>query len=80
VTGWLTTAGNPNFWISKLHFYMSSLAFYNFPYAFGYLLSLGVYALPTSGATSSPVAIGNCFGHRLLRDRRGRSRARLATT
>ena len=36
---------NPNFWISKLHFYMSSLPFYNFPYTFGYLLSLGVYAL-----------------------------------
>jgi len=32
------------FWISKLHFYISSLPFYNFPYTFGYLLSLGVYA------------------------------------
>jgi pepF/M3 family oligoendopeptidase len=36
---------SPNFWISKLHFYMSSLPFYNFPYTFGYLLSLGVYSL-----------------------------------
>ena len=35
----------PNFWISKLHFYISELPFYNFPYTFGYLLSLGVYAL-----------------------------------
>jgi oligoendopeptidase F len=35
----------PNFWVSKLHFYMSSLPFYNFPYTFGYLLSLGVYSL-----------------------------------
>ena len=35
----------PNFWISKLHFYMSSLPFYNFPYTFGYLLSLGIYAM-----------------------------------
>lgn len=35
----------PNFWISKLHFYISSLPFYNFPYTFGYLLSLGVYAM-----------------------------------
>jgi pepF/M3 family oligoendopeptidase len=35
----------PNFWISKLHFYMSTLPFYNFPYTFGYLLSLGVYAV-----------------------------------
>lgn len=36
---------NPQFWISKLHFYISELPFYNFPYTFGYLLSLGVYAL-----------------------------------
>jgi oligoendopeptidase F len=36
---------NPNFWISKLHFYISSLPFYNFPYTFGFLLSTGVYAL-----------------------------------
>ena len=36
---------NPNFWVSKLHFYISSLPFYNFPYTFGYLLSLGVYAM-----------------------------------
>jgi oligoendopeptidase F len=32
------------FWKSKLHFYMSGLSFYNFPYTFGYLFSLGVYA------------------------------------
>ena len=36
---------NPNFWVSKLHFYISSLPFYNFPYTFGFLLSTGVYAL-----------------------------------
>ena len=35
----------PNFWISKLHFYISSLPFYNFPYTFGYLLSLGIFGL-----------------------------------
>lgn len=35
---------NPTFWISKLHFYISELPFYNFPYTFGYLLSLGLYA------------------------------------
>ncbi|KAA0140092.1 M3 family oligoendopeptidase [Gimesia chilikensis] len=39
-SGW-----NPSFWISKLHFYISELPFYNFPYTFGYLLSLGIYAL-----------------------------------
>jgi len=36
---------NPRFWASKLHFYITGLPFYNFPYTFGYLLSLGVYAL-----------------------------------
>lgn len=36
---------NANFWVSKLHFYITELPFYNFPYTFGYLLSLGVYAL-----------------------------------
>jgi oligoendopeptidase F len=35
---------NPRFWVSKLHFYISTLPFYNFPYTFGYLLSLGLYA------------------------------------
>jgi oligoendopeptidase F len=32
------------FWASKLHFYITEVSFYNFPYAFGYLFSLGVYA------------------------------------
>lgn len=32
------------FWASKLHFSISSLSFYNFPYTFGYLFSLGVLA------------------------------------
>lgn len=36
---------NPSFWISKLHFYISEYPFYNFPYTFGYLLSLGIYSL-----------------------------------
>lgn len=33
------------FWVSKLHFYISGYPFYNFPYTFGYLLSLGTYAM-----------------------------------
>lgn len=45
---------NPSFWISKLHFYISGLAFYNFPYTFGYLLSLGVYALKDEVGDSFP--------------------------
>jgi oligoendopeptidase F len=32
------------FWASKMHFHISSLSFYNFPYLFGFLFSLGVYA------------------------------------
>ena len=32
------------FWASKLHFYISGLSFYNFPYLFGYLFSLGLHA------------------------------------
>jgi len=36
---------DPLFWASKLHFYITGLTFYNFPYTFGYLLSRGLYAL-----------------------------------
>lgn len=34
---------HPSFWSSKLHFYISDVSFYNFPYTFGYLFSLGIY-------------------------------------
>ena len=49
-SAWTSWYGNaisepdPMFWASKLHFYISGLSFYNFPYLFGYLFSLGVYA------------------------------------
>lgn len=35
---------DPTFWASKLHFHKTSDLFYNFPYTFGYLFSLGIYA------------------------------------
>ncbi|ANU11716.1 oligoendopeptidase [Planococcus antarcticus DSM 14505] len=35
---------HPHFWASKLHFYITYVPFYNFPYTFGYLFSLSVYA------------------------------------
>lgn len=35
---------HPHFWASKLHFYITRVPFYNFPYTFGYLLSQGIYA------------------------------------
>ncbi len=34
---------HPLFWASKLHFYITGVPFYNFPYTFGYLFSHGVY-------------------------------------
>lgn len=36
---------DPWFWASKLHFYITGVSFYNFPYTFGRLLSLGLSAL-----------------------------------
>ncbi|TVX87087.1 M3 family oligoendopeptidase [Paenibacillus agilis] len=35
---------HPHFWASKLHFYLTGVPFYNFPYTFGYLFSTGLYA------------------------------------
>ncbi len=35
---------DPMFWASKLHFHKTGTPFYNFPYTFGYLFSLGIYA------------------------------------
>ncbi|EXX90218.1 M3 family oligoendopeptidase, partial [Paenibacillus darwinianus] len=35
---------HPNFWASKLHFFLTDVPFYNFPYTFGYLFSAGIYA------------------------------------
>lgn len=35
---------HPHFWASKLHFYVTDVPFYNFPYTFGYLFSLSIYA------------------------------------
>lgn len=34
---------HPYFWASKLHFYITGMPFYNFPYTFGYLFSTGLY-------------------------------------
>ena len=35
---------DPYFWASKLHFYITGVTFYNFPYTFGFLLSRGLFA------------------------------------
>lgn len=44
----------PDFWVSKLHFYISGLPFYNFPYTFGYLLSTGLFALSQTAGKEFP--------------------------
>lgn len=43
---------HPAFWAAKLHFYIDDVAFYNFPYTFGYLFSLGIYAQALQSDTS----------------------------
>jgi oligoendopeptidase F len=35
---------HPHFWAAKLHFYLTDVPFYNFPYTFGYMFSAGLYA------------------------------------
>lgn len=35
---------HPYFWISKIHFYLTDIPSYNFPYTFGYLLSQAICA------------------------------------
>jgi oligoendopeptidase F len=34
---------HPLFWASKMHFSISDIAFYNFPYTFGHLFAGGIY-------------------------------------
>jgi oligoendopeptidase F len=36
---------DPMFWASKLHFYITGVSFYNFPYTFGFLLARSLYAM-----------------------------------
>ncbi|GAA3015940.1 M3 family oligoendopeptidase [Tetragenococcus solitarius] len=43
---------HPHFWASKLHFFIDDVPFYNFPYTFGYLFSMGIYALANEQGTS----------------------------
>ncbi len=43
---------HPRFWASKLHFYLTDVPFYNFPYTFGYLFSAGIYAKALDEGTS----------------------------
>ena len=54
---------NEMFWASKLHFSISQISFYNYPYIFGYLFSLGIYAQKDSAGTAFNTKYNN-----LLRD------------
>jgi len=40
----LSGGEDPWFWASKLHFYIPEVAFHNFPYTFGHLLSRALFA------------------------------------
>lgn len=42
------------FWASKMHFHMTGTSFYNYPYSFGYLFSLGVLAHVRSSESADP--------------------------
>ncbi len=70
----------PEFWVSKLHFYIAGWPFYNFPYTFGYLLSLGIYRLGdelddfpekvrqfliATGSHEAEAAVSEAFGYDL---------------
>jgi oligoendopeptidase F len=71
---------NPLFWVSKLHFYIADWPFYNFPYTFGYLLSLGTLSLAqdesdfpakfdefliATGCQTAETAVRDSFGYDL---------------
>lgn len=43
---------HPHFWAAKLHFFIDDVPFYNFPYTFGYLFSMGIYAYASQKGTS----------------------------
>ncbi|MEM9947693.1 MAG: M3 family oligoendopeptidase [Cyanobacteria bacterium P01_D01_bin.36] len=56
------------FWASKLHFSISELGFYNYPYLFGYLFSLGIYAQQPTERTAENKQTFNKRYTDLLRD------------
>lgn len=43
---------HPHFWAAKLHFFIDDVPFYNFPYTFGYLFSMGIYAYANEKGSS----------------------------
>ncbi len=51
----LADGTDPMFWASKMHFFITGVSFYNFPYVFGYLLSQALFArFKSEGAAFLP--------------------------
>ncbi|WP_039974537.1 M3 family oligoendopeptidase [Vibrio jasicida] len=50
--GDVMSEADPYFWASKLHFSISGVSFYNYPYLFGFLFSKGIYAQRASKGES----------------------------
>ena len=58
---------HPMFWAAKAHFSIAGLGFYNYPYLFGYLFSLGVYEQLMSRKAAGKTGVAEAY-RALLRD------------
>ena len=58
---------HPLFWAAKAHFSIAGLGFYNYPYLFGYLFSLGVYQQLMSRQAAGETNVAEAY-RALLRD------------
>lgn len=58
---------HPLFWAAKAHFSIAGLGFYNYPYLFGYLFSLGVYQQLMSRQAAGETNVAGAY-RALLRD------------
>ncbi len=58
---------HPMFWAAKAHFSIAGFGFYNYPYLFGYLFSLGVYQQLMSRKAAGETNVAEAY-RALLRD------------
>jgi len=58
---------HPMFWAAKAHFSIAGFGFYNYPYLFGYLFSLGVYQQLMSRKAAGEAGVAEAY-RALLRD------------
>ncbi|WP_180349332.1 M3 family oligoendopeptidase [Aeromonas veronii] len=61
------TRYHPMFWAAKVHFSIAGFGFYNYPYLFGYLFSLGVYQQLMSRKAAGEEGVAEAY-RALLRD------------